>query len=210
MKKLILTSALAACSTAALHAQTTRLALYEEFSGENCAPCATYNPALNTLISANPTKVLLIKYQSPIPSAGPIYNAYTTVTNARLSYYAVSSAPSGRIDGITQGTGHIANLRQADIDAEAAAVPAFAITATHQWSTNGDSLRATINLSALQAYAPAGANLKLRIALIEHLRYATAPGTNGETEFHNVVREMYPNAAGTQLATPGPWAKPKP
>ena len=199
MRKLVLTTALAACTTAALHAQT-RLGLYEEFSGENCAPCATYNPALNTLIGANPTKVLLIKYQSPIPSAGPIYNAYTTVTNARLSYYAVNSAPSGRLSGTTQGTGHIASLTQAAIDAAAAATPAFTISAAHQWTVNGDSVRATINIAALQAYAPAGANLKLRVALIESLHYTTAPGTNGETEFHNVVREMYTNAGGTQLA----------
>jgi hypothetical protein len=199
MRKLVLTTALAACTSVALHAQT-RLGLYEEFSGENCAPCATYNPALNTLIGANPTKVMLIKYQSPIPSAGPIYNAYTTVTNARLSYYAINSAPSGRLSGTTQGTGHIASLTQAAIDAAAAVSPAFTISASHQWTTNGDSVRATINIAALQAYAPAGANLKLRVALIEHLTYANAPGTNGETEFHNVVREMYPNAGGTQLA----------
>jgi hypothetical protein len=210
MRKLVLTTALAALSSAALYAQTPRLALYEEFSGENCGPCAASNPAFWSLLSGgtNPSKVLLIKYQSPIPSAGPIYNAYTTVTRARLTYYSVPFAPYGRLDGTGLGTGtaalgsdgHIANLLQSDIDADAAVAPPFAITASHQWTANADSLRATVNLSALRAYAPAGANLKLRIALIEHLSYASAPGTNGETEFHNVVREMYPDAAGTQLA----------
>ncbi|GAB3583272.1 hypothetical protein GCM10027345_28710 [Hymenobacter daeguensis] len=195
-----------------LHAQN-RLALYEEFSGENCAPCAASNPGLNALLAAgtNPSKVLLIKYQSPIPSAGPIYNAYTTVTNARLSYYSVPFAPYGRLDGTGLGSGtaassspgHIANLLQADINNASSLTAPFSATVAHQWIANGDSVRATINLSALTAYAPAGANLKLRVALIEHLRYATAPGTNGETEFHNVVREMYPNAAGTQL--PNAW-----
>ena len=207
MRKLVLTTALAALSSASIHAQN-RLALYEEFSGENCAPCAASNPGLNTLLAANASKVLLIKYQSPIPSAGPIYNAYTTVTNARLTYYNVPFAPYGRLDGTGLGTGtaassspgHIANLLQADINNASSLTAPFSATVAHQWIANGDSVQATINLSALQAYAPAGANLKLRVALIEHLRYATAPGTNGETEFHNVVREMYPNAAGTQLA----------
>lgn len=206
MRKLVLATALVALGTTALHAQN-RLALYEEFSGENCAPCAASNPALNVLLGNNTSKVLLIKYQSPIPSAGPIYNAYTTVTNARLSYYSVPFAPYGRLDGTIQGTGssagHVNYLTQADINNASSLTAPFSATVSHQWIANGDSVRATINLSALAAYAPAGANLKLRVALIEHLRYATAPGTNGETEFHNVVREMYPNAAGTQL--PNSW-----
>ena len=191
-------------AAAATHAQQ-HLALYEEFSGENCGPCAASNPALNTLLAANLSKVLLIKYQSPIPSAGPIYNAYTTVTNARLSYYSVPFAPYGRLDGTVQGLGqtspgHIGYLTQSIIDAAAATPAPFTITVSHQWTTNGDSVRATVNLTTPGAYAPSGANLKLRIALIEHLQYPTAPGTNGETEFHNVVREMYPTAGGTQLA----------
>lgn len=31
------------------------------------------------------------------------------------------------------------------------------------------------------------------------MEYATPPGTNGETEFHNVMRKMYPNPTGTQM-----------
>ena len=207
MKKILLLASVGFLGGASAQAQQ-RLGLYEEFSGENCGPCAASNPSLNVLLGANPSKVLLIKYQSPIPSAGPIYNAYTTVTNARVTYYTVPFAPYGRLNGTGLGSGtsapnspgHIANLRQADIDASYNTPASFGIAVSHQWIANGDSVRATINLAALQAFAPAGANLKLRVALIEHLRYATPPGTNGETEFHNVVREMYPNAAGTQLA----------
>ena len=207
MKKVLLTAVALAAGSASLHAQQ-RLALYEEFSGENCVPCAASNPALWTLLSANTSKVLLIKYQSPIPSAGPIYNAYTTVTNARLSYYSVPFAPYGRLDGTVQGVGssspgHVNYLTQGIINTEAAAPTPFNITSSHQWNATGDSVTVSVNLAALSAYAPAGANLKLRVALIEHLQYPVAPGTNGETEFHNVVREMYPNAGGTQL--PNAW-----
>src|ERR1700745_573259 len=102
MKKLVLS--LAAFAVFTENGQQ-RLALYEEFSGENCGPCAQANPGLWTLISGNPTKALLIKYQSPIPSAGPIYNLYKTVTNARMSYYSVPFAPYGRLDGTGLGTG---------------------------------------------------------------------------------------------------------
>lgn len=193
---------------ATVNAQS-RLALYEEFSGENCGPCAASNPALNALIGAsgNASKVLLIKYQSPIPSAGPIYNAYKTITNARMAYYNVPFAPYGRLDGRVIGTGtnagHVANLTQTDINTDAAAAAKFTITVTHSWNAALDSVFANVTVKANTAFAPAGANMKLRVALIEHLSYSKAPGTNGETEFHNVVREMYPDATGTQL--PNSW-----
>lgn len=52
-------------------AQTPRLVLYEEFTGENCPPCASINPALNALLAlpTNTPKVQSIKWQVPIPSA---------------------------------------------------------------------------------------------------------------------------------------------
>jgi hypothetical protein len=45
--------------------------------------------------------------------------------------------------------------------------------------------------------------MKLRAALVENLDFDTPPGTNGETEFHNVVRKMYPDANG--ISVPNSW-----
>lgn len=206
MKKLLLIAAtigIAASSNA-----QTRLSIYEEFSGENCGPCASANPGLWTLMTTgtNPSKVLLVKYQSPIPSAGPIYNAYKTVTDNRMTYYSVPFAPYGRLNGTGLGTGtaapsspgHIANLIQADIDAAAAVGSPFNITVTANYNASGDSVYTTVKVDCIAAYS--GTTLKLRIGMIEHLVYATAPGTNGEKDFHNVVREMYPDANGTTIA----------
>lgn len=208
MKKLLLSLAAVTFGAVALHAQT-RLSLYEEFSGENCGPCAASNPGLWNLLSSgtNPSKVLLIKYQSPIPSAGPIYNAYKTVTQARMGYYNVPFAPYGRLDGTGLGTGtaapgspgHVANLTQGDITAAAAVATPFNLSVTHTWSADADSVYASVTINTPAAFASATSNLVLRVALIEHLEYCAPPGTNGETEFHNVVREMYPDAAGTPI-----------
>ncbi len=41
----------------------TRLSLFEEFTGENCGPCAYYNPGLQTLLNANTGKVIFIAYR---------------------------------------------------------------------------------------------------------------------------------------------------
>jgi hypothetical protein len=77
--------------------------LYEEFSGENCAPCAAINPDVNDFMETHDGEVILLKYQTNIPSAGPLYNQNKLEVNSRKSYYAVNSAPQGRQDGVTVG-----------------------------------------------------------------------------------------------------------
>lgn len=176
-----------------------KLALYEEFSGENCAPCAALNPALMTLINANPSKVLLLKYQSPIPSAGSIYLTNTVFTDNRMNYYSVPFAPYGRINGKVVGTGsnagNISMTTQAIIDGAAAEASNFSIAVSNPtYNADGQTFTATVTVTANTANTTN--NLKLRFALAEELQYATAPGSNGETHFQNVVRQMYPNADG--------------
>src|SRR5690606_1529662 len=83
--------------------QTTRIALFEEFTGENCGPCAATNPALDALVQANSTKIIMLKHQVPIPSAGPIYNEWPTDANTRRAYYGLNSAPSGKLNGADFG-----------------------------------------------------------------------------------------------------------
>jgi len=185
-----------------------RLALYEEFSGENCGPCAALNPALNTLLAqpGNDAKILLLKYQSPIPSAGPIYNANTVFTDARMDYYSIPFAPHGSINGADVGSGanqgNINQTTQAMIDAASSGTAAFTVTVgTPSYQNGGQSFTATITVKATAATNIA--NLKLRVALVESLHYTSAPGTNGETDFHNVVRQMYgttgPNPDGQTM-----------
>src|ERR1043165_1132343 len=188
----------------------TRLSLYEEFTGEHCIPCATANPGLQSLIGTNASKVLLLTYPSPYPVGGPIYNTYTLISNTRLAYYGITTAPQGRLDGTKLGTGtvnatpgHVSNLRQADIDTASGKSPPFNLTISHAWSVTGDSVTATITVTTPAAYSSSTANLKLRLALIENLQYSIASGINGEQNFPNVVRDMFPSAAGTTI--PNPW-----
>lgn len=183
-----------------------RLVLYEEFSGENCGPCAATNPGLWTLLTAgtNPSKVMLIKYQTPIPSAGPIYYQNTGDVSARQTYYSVPFAPYARMDGaVSPGApagsgndGHPGYLTQAHLDAATAIASPFNMTLTY--TVTGNTITGTVGVTAVSAYT--GTAVKVRIALVETLIYSTPPGTNGETEFHHVVRKMYPGPDGTAIA----------
>lgn len=175
-----------------------KLSLYEEFSGENCGPCAAYNPALMTLLGNNTSKALLIKYQSPIPTAGPIYGQNTTDVQNRMSYYSVNFAPYGRINGKLVGSGanagNITQTTQAIIDAAALEVTPFTVAIGTPTYTGSD-FSVTVTVTATTAVA-SNTNLKLRFAVAEDLEYSVAPGTNGETSFHHVMRKMYPSGSG--------------
>lgn len=202
MKKSLLLLALSIGVTSISIAQS-RYVLYEEFSGENCGPCASVNPGLNALLNSgtNPDNILIIKYQSPIPSAGPIYNQNTAVVNNRTSYYSVPFAPYGRMDGAVSpggdGAGNPGYLTQAAITTQAAVASPFTITLSDVVITASDVI-ATIDVSAVTAGTYT--SLKLRTALVETLDFAVAPGTNGETHFTNVVRQMYPSGDGLDVS----------
>lgn len=198
MKKFLFPLAIALGASSIADAQQ-RLVLYEEFTGENCPPCAATNPGLEALMKSgtNPDNIVIIKYQVPIPSAGPIYTAYPGNADNRRAYYGVTSAPNARMDGVNSpggdGGGHPGYLTQAHIDSRAAVASNFNITLTDV-SITASGVSATVNVQAVGAGTYT--NLKLRAALVETLDYATPPGTNGETHFMNVTREMYPNANG--------------
>lgn len=192
-------------------ANAQKLALVEEFSGENCGPCAAQNPGFMALLEtpSNASKVLLLKYQSPIPSAGPIYLANTAFTDARMDYYQVGFAPYARINGnhevaennptaIQQdAVGMIGYAQQSDIDNAAAESTNFTMSISDPVYDDNGQFTATITVTATAATTES--NTKLRVALAEELQYSTAPGTNGETHFQNVVRQMYPDADGQAI-----------
>lgn len=203
MKKLY-TLSLALLSMAAI-GQTQRLALFEEYTGENCGPCASTNPGLDALVQSNPTKILMLKHQVPIPSAGPIYNAWPTDANARLTYYGVNSAPNGRLDGSTFGNNqtHPAYLTQSIIDSRAQVSSSFTMSTSHTVSSDLDSIYITVvvtNVDGFTVNAQSAGSLRLHVNVIEEeINFATPPGTNGEKDFYHVSRKMYPSAAGTAM-----------
>ncbi len=191
-----------------LRAQT-RLSLYEEFSNENCFPCAAVNPGVQALTASNSSKVVHITYPVSAPVSGPLSTAYPAPAAARAAYYSVTAPPQGRLNGVKLGSGtafatpgHPGNLRQADIDSGASATP-FSLSVSHAFNSSGDSVFITVVMATPAGYTGApGTSLKLRAALIEDVQYpANPPGINGEQSFPATVREMYPNPAGTAVAS---------
>ena len=205
MKKFLLFSMLAFLSLG-LFSQATRLVLYEEFSGENCGPCAAINPDVNAMLDQFPNDVVLLKYQVNIPSAGPLWYQNSTDAGARKSYYSVNSAPWGEQDGANSDVAGDTHpyywvSDQSYLTNRSAVSSPFNLDVTPVFSADADSFYATVTIDGASSYTvSATTKLKLRVAMIEDLNFASPPGSNGETEFHHVMRKMYPNALGTQLA----------
>lgn len=181
-----------------LFSQSQRLQLYEEFTGENCGPCASSNPALNTLLNANEDKVVAIKYQVNIPSGGTLYNQTSAETNPRRSYYSITSAPMGVHDGNVY-QGHVANFNQTRINNEYLVASPFDMRVKHWLNASKDSVFVETVIKATQAIS--GANLVAHNVVIEReMHFATPPGSNGEKDFEGVMRKMLPGVSGTTLA----------
>jgi hypothetical protein len=188
----------------ALLAQAQRTVLFEEFSGENCGPCAAINPSVRDFVDNHPGMVILLKYQANIPSAGILYNQNKADVNNRKTYYGVTSAPWGQQDGKNFYTG--SNHPYYWVNDETILTNRYAITSpfnlsvNHTLSSGGDSFYVSVNLNAAQAYTVSSTGkLKLRVAMVEDMDFAHAPGNNGETSFHHAMRKMYPTPVGTSL-----------
>ncbi len=208
MKKILLTFAV--LPLLAYSASAQRMTLHEEFTGENCGPCASTNPGFWTLLNGgtNPSKLIHIAYMAPIPSAGWFYDRTSVLEGVRETYYSVPFAPYGRYDGhvpnaTASSPGHPGYFTQADIDAEAAIPDSFTMTCTNAWNATYDSIVTTVTVTATAAWS-GGSSVYLRAALVQTDDFASSPGSNGETHFENVVQAMYPSATGTLIA--GTWA----
>jgi hypothetical protein len=180
------------------------MVLIEEGSNASCAPCAAQNPAFKVLLDANTSKVIPLKYQWYFPGFDPMHNHNPTEANGRFDgYYGQNGVPTAMIDGTVPTfaggnpyDGAPAGFTQELIDTRYAVPASFDIELTYSLTPETISVTATTNCT--QA---ASGNFKLRIAVVEkHIEFASAPGSNGETDFYSVMKKFLPNADGVAMA----------
>ncbi len=179
--------------------QVPRMLLSENFTSTTCGPCASQNPAYDALLSANEDIITSIKYHMswPAPGNDPMYLHNTVDNNARRTYYGINSVPHLYMSG-NLFHGMPAQVSQAMIDNYATNNPSpFEIIMQHRLSDDQDSVYVTMLIRADQAVS---GNLVAQIAVIEkNVSFSSPPGTNGETQFHNVMKALIPSRSGTSL-----------
>jgi hypothetical protein len=178
-----------------------RLILGESFSQASCPPCAAQNPAYQTLMDANTSKIVTVKYQTSWPGVDPMNAQNPTEIQARVDYYAISGVPDRIMDGTNMG------ITQAAIDSRYAVPSPITLTVTNVVANDFGTVDVTVTINAPAVWNPT--NTVMQLALVEkEISFDTPPGSNGETVFHNVMRKMIPNAAGSvvnaaNFASPG-------
>jgi hypothetical protein len=190
-----------------LPAQTQRKVLIEEATNASCGPCASQNPAFNSLLNQNRDKLTAIKYHWYFPGYDPMHLHNVTENNARVSYYGINGVPTAVIDGVIPsgpGFGYPGGphgFTQALINQYHAVPSPFEIDMHHYLSPTQDSVHVIMRIRAAQDFS---GSIKAHMVVIEKLiTFATPPGGNGETVFHDVMKKMLPNQLGTTL--PSSW-----
>ena len=180
------------------YAQSNRMLLAEGFTSSTCGPCASQNPAFDALLHNNTDKITSIKYHMSWPSPGndPMYLHNTVDNNARRSYYNIGTVPHVYLSGnIFHGVP--ANINQTMINNNANQPAVFDVAMQHRLNASQDSIFVTMLIKANEAVS---GTLIAHIAVIEkEIHFTTAPGTNGEKDFYNVMKALIPTRNGTVL-----------
>lgn len=178
-----------------------RKTLIEGFSSASCIPCRGFNinrltPILNDFgANLDSGQVTAIKYQMDFPIAGadPSYN---TECQDRFDFYGISGIPAPVLDGTVTTSSLLALINYAPIEAQLDE-PSY-ISLDVDYTIIDTLLEVSVNVHPhidIQSD-----QLKLFIAVTED-HYEYTGGTNGESEFHHVMRKMLPDSKGIILGT---------
>ena len=180
-----------------VNAQNERMLLLESFTNTSCGFCGMYNPAMDALISANPDKVVAIKYHVSWPSdQDPMYLHNTVENNARTSYYGVTGVPHVVIDG-TRFSGGPNQVTQNVIDQLAGIQSPMEMRLS--WELDETQSVITVHVMGRTSATVQG-NLKLFVGVVEkEIHFNSAPGSNGERDFYDVMKKLLPGSQGLAL-----------
>lgn len=200
MKKLLLLALLLTGFFTA-DAQYQRRVMVEEFTNASCPPCAAQNPGFNAVLQSRRDIVTPVKFQTNWPGVDPMNAQNPSEVATRVTYYGVDGVPHGVLNGtpITNDCngydGAPACLDANELDDLFAQTTPVKIDLNYTFSAGFDTIYAHVDVTS---DAVLSGDLKLRVAVVEDVIYfASAPGTNGETEFFQPMRKMLPNVGGT-------------
>ena len=195
MKKLILFSTLMMLGVATLSAQSAkRFATFEHFTQASCPPCADQNPIFQEFFNQNTNNAHHVAYHTSWPGTDPMYNENPTDVDNRVDYYDVQGVPTIVVSGLEQ-------TNPVSVDGgtlDGIAISGSPIQVLVENNIDGTTGSASITINAINDL-PAG-NYSLQTVVVEQMiEYSSPPGSNGERDFPNVMRQMLPDYAGTSV-----------
>ncbi len=163
--------------------------LIEHFTQASCNPCAQQNPALNSIVANNHDKVVHIAYHTSWPGYDPMYEFNPEESDARVKFYGITGVPAVVVNGkdyLSPG-----DVSQPYIDNNFTRDAFISVTPDMYHIRNDYYITVKLTPSTY-IHSP----LYIYTVWIEDLHYDRPPGTNGETDFPDVMRKMFPDANG--------------
>ncbi len=181
--------------------QTRRIVLLEEATNASCSPCAYYNPGLQRFYSQHFGGVISVRYHAWWPGTDPMYQSAKDDCVNRIHYYNIHGVPNYVIDGHLEGVpASPAAMKKQMLERLAIPSP---LKIYIQAEFTDDSVKARVSIVALDSVNEN--SLYLRVAITQRMvSFVAPPGSNGEKEFPEVLRQMLPNAIGTPLDSLAP------
>ena len=181
------------------NAQNERMLILESFTNTGCGPCAAYNPGMDAIIANNPDKVVAIKYHVDWPSStDPMYLHNPVDNGARTSFYGVNSVPHVVVDG-NRFSGNSGNITQGIIDQLSVIESPLQLRLSCE--LNEAQTAISVHVMGHVSTDIIGSS-KLYIGVIEkEIHFNSAPGSNGEKDFYQVMKKLLPSSSGVLLGS---------
>jgi hypothetical protein len=180
----------------------SKIVLFEDFANVSCVPCVISNNIIESLTKSTygPSKLVAIKFPTNFPSpSDPFYLAKSDYCDQRMEYYNIFFAPTTIVDGVLRPVSTDSTDVIAAVDERLATTPRFEIQVKD--SVGGENYFITISLTILNS---SGLNLDevvLHTVVTEtEIEFENPPGSNGETKFYDVMRDMLPTNLGEILS----------
>lgn len=167
----------------------SRKPLFEMFTSSTCGPCVGGNETLDGVLQNNlDSTYSLVKSQMDWPGNGDPY--YIEDGGIRKDYYNVSAVPSFFINGKGNSSYDFTQTKFNQAKDEPCYVE---MSLDHSYMG--------LNVSAYVSINPKLniENISVHMTIVEKTTYNNT-GSNGETEFHNVLMAMMPDGNGTSAS----------
>ncbi len=167
-----------------------RIVILEGFSNVNCGPCPELTAnlvAMEHTPGFGPDKVLYIEFSVSWPNfTDPLYLYNSSENTDRFTEYVLMGAPSLFANGVFLDDALDAQAMTDAIEAAWEVDPGFLVHVAADYTN--PTVPVTVTLEPFADLDLTGHSLY--IALYEKsVIFATAPGTNGQTDFHHVFRD---------------------
>ena len=176
---------------------TVKKPILERITSSTCAPCAAFNEfVFNDFHAQRQNEYIYIAYHVNWPGAGDPYQTIEA-NNRTITYYEEGGVPALYVDGIKADWSGIDLWSEATpiindaLDTALSKDAYFEITSADATITMGDKVE--LNLEIMPYLS---GEYTIRAAVYEKETTENV-GTNGETEFPNVMMKMIPNEQGT-------------